>query len=140
MTVSIMIITHEQVGNALLSAATSVLGELPLPTTVIAVGYDADPDALIPRLQRAAEELEQGQGLLILTDLYGATPSNIALSLKNQSRIRVVCGLNLPMLIRTMNYPTLDVDALAERALSGGRDGVRQCEMKMDAECCEHAK
>ena len=139
MTVSIMIITHEQVGNALLSAATSVLGVLPLPTTVVAVGYDTDPDLLIPRLQKAAEDLEHGQGLLILTDLYGATPSNIALSFKNHSRIRIICGLNLPMLIRTMNYPTLDVDALAERALTGGRDGVRQCEVKLESEICEIA-
>ena len=128
MSVSVLIITHEQVGNALLSAATTVLGKLPLPTTVVAVGYGTDPDTLLPKLQKIAEELPADQGLLILTDLYGATPSNIALQLQNQDRIRVVCGLNLPMLIRTMNYPHLDIDELADRALTGGRDGVRQCD------------
>ena len=130
MTVSVLIITHEEIGSALLNAATSTLGELPLPTTVVTVDYTTDPEQLIPRLQRVAQNVEHGQGLLILTDLYGSTPSNIAQALNNNRRIRVISGLNLPMLIRIMNYSTLDVHALADKALSGGRDGVRACEMQ----------
>ncbi len=127
MSVSILLITHEEVGNALLHAATTALGELPLPTTVITVNYNADPDSLVPKLQRLANNIERGHGLLILTDLYGSTPSNIAANLKCNKHVRIIAGLNLPMLIRVMNYPSLDLSALAQKALSGGRDGVMNC-------------
>lgn len=128
MTVSVLIITHEQVGQALLGAATATLGELPLPTTAVTVSYDTDPEELIPRLKRVAQNAEHGQGLIILTDLYGSTPCNIARSLQDNPRIKVISGLNLPMLIRLMNYPNCDVNELAEKALTGGRDGVIACE------------
>lgn len=127
MTVSVLLITHEEVGTALLSAASTALGELPLPTTVVTVNYDTDPELLLPKLQQLAANIEHGQGLLILTDLYGSTPSNIASSLKCNNRIRVIAGLNLPMLIRVMNYPQLEIKDLAQKALSGGKDGVVNC-------------
>lgn len=127
MTVSILLITHDEVGNALVNTATNTLGELPLPTTVVTINHATDPEELLPKLERMATNIEHGQGLLILTDLYGSTPSNIATHLQKNSRVRVVAGLNLPMLIRVMNYPQLDVYALAEKALSGGKDGVVNC-------------
>lgn len=124
MTVSILLITHEEVGNALLSAVTRTLGELPLPTTVVTVTYDTDPALLIPRLEELTQNIGYGQGVLILTDLYGSTPCNIAQQLKGNSQIRIVTGLNLPMLIRVMNYPTLTVDELVQKAYTGGHDGI----------------
>jgi len=127
MTVSVLLITHEEIGSALLNAAETTLGELPLPTTVITVSYETDPELLIPRLKKMAGNIEKGQGLLILTDLYGSTPSNIATHLQENPRVKVISGLNLPMLIRLMNYPDLDISQLAEKALSGGRDGVMNC-------------
>ena len=68
-----------------------------------------------------------GDGVLVLTDLYGSTPSNIACKLRRHGHVRVVSGVNLPMLIRVLNYPDLDLDSLKEKALSGGRDGVLSC-------------
>ncbi len=130
MTVSVMIITHDEVGEALLNAATTTLGELPLATTVVTVKCDTDPEDILPRLQRSGQHIDHGDGLLILTDLVGSTPCNIASTLASclgeNQKIRVVTGINLSMLIRLMNYPHLDLDELAEKAITGGRDGVMQ--------------
>jgi len=126
--VNVLIITHEEIGSALLHAAETALGELPLPTTVITVNYRTDPEALILKLKNLIAKVDKDQGILVLTDLFGSTPSNIAANLQSCSRpIRVVAGLNLPMLIRVMNYACLDLNTLAEKAISGGKDGVINC-------------
>ena len=62
----------------------------------------------------------------VLTDMYGSTPSNIACRLTG-THTKVVAGINLPMLIRVLNYPRLTLTELAEKALSGGRDGIMYC-------------
>ena len=69
-------------------------------------------------------ELDTGDGVLVLTDVCGATPSNIACRLVSLGRVMVVSGLNLPMLMRILNYPNLSLEELAERAVSGGRQGI----------------
>ncbi len=127
MSVNVLIITHEEIGSALINAATTTLGELPLPTTVITINYDTDPEDLIPRLKEFIHTVGEHNGILILTDLFGSTPSNIALQLRELGQIKIVSGLNLPMLIRVMNYPQLDLKALTAKACSGGRDGVMDC-------------
>ena len=77
--------------------------------------------------QGMVQELDRGDGVLVLTDMYGSTPSNIAAGLQKEGKVSVVAGINLPMLIRVLNYPFLDLAALAEKALSGGRDGILPC-------------
>jgi len=126
MTVKILLITHEDIGAALLKATTKTYGKLPIPTKVIAVNYRTDPDTLLPRLKMTATRLQPEEGILILTDMFGSTPCNLALALQ-QYNIHVISGLNLPMLIKTMNYPSLTLDELAEKAICGGKDGVVDC-------------
>lgn len=124
MSVSLLIITHNEIGDALLSAAHSALGELPLPTTVVAVTYEMDPDDILKKLKKLIKAIKSSDGILILTDLYGSTPCNIAKGLKEFEHVNVISGLNLPMLIRLMNYPKLGLKDLTKKALSGGRDGI----------------
>lgn len=124
MAVTVLLITHEEIGTALLQAAEKTLGELPLESTVISVKENTDPDELLPRLKQFIAQTDMGNGLLILTDLYGSTPSNIALSLQNDHNIRVISGLNLPMIIKIMNYAHLPLLELAQKAISGGKQGV----------------
>lgn len=124
MTVSVLLITHENIGTALVDAVDKTFGGLPLPTTCVDVDYKTDPEALVPRLKRLAKNIEAKEGLLVLTDLYGSTPCNIAKSLQSIPRVRVVSGLNLPMLFRVMNYQDQDIDTLAQKAVSGGQDGI----------------
>ena len=80
-------------------------------------------EALAEHARKAAALLDHGAGVLVLTDMYGATPSNIALRLAG-AKVRIVTGLNLPMLMRVLNYSQLGLDQLAEKAVSGGREGV----------------
>jgi PTS system ascorbate-specific IIA component len=122
-----MLITHGEIGSALLDSAVAVLDVHPLPIRVLTVTGNCDPDKTLDIAEQALAELNSGDGVLVLTDLYGSTPSNIACKLRRHGHVRVVSGINLPMLIRVLNYPGLDLDSLKEKALSGGRDGVLSC-------------
>lgn len=139
MSVSLLIVSHAPLGQAVLDAAVGTLGRNPLNTRVLDVMRDAEPDIAIIQAQRMVEELDQGGGVLVLTDIYGSTPSNIACSLLQRENIRIVTGLNLPMLIRVMNYADLDLPALTEKAFSGGHDGILQREPELSQEQPTHA-
>ncbi len=129
MSVGVLIITHSNIGLSLYDAATSVMGSCPLPTQVMPVSMDSDPELMVSKARQLLTDLDQGQGVLVLTDMYGSTPSNIACKLSN-GRVNVVAGINLPMLIRVMNYPNLDLQQLANKAVTGGHEGVIPCQHK----------
>ncbi len=127
MSVSLLIITHDRIGEQLLHTATTMLGVCPLNAATIAVHGDGDPDVIADEAETTLARLDEGDGVLIITDAYGSTPSNIAIRLLKTRRAMVVAGINLPMLIRALNYPRLNLEELAQKALSGGRDGVLLC-------------
>ena len=124
MSVGIVLIAHAGIGPALAGTAHFVLGELPLPLRVVVVSRDSRADEVLEHLQAVATELDQGDGVLILTDMYGATPTNVARRISPGRPVRIVTGVNLPMLLHVLNYPDRDLDALAATALEGGRQGV----------------
>lgn len=124
MAVGLLIITHDDVGKGLLSAAHIALADSPLRTGTLSASRDCDPDELFRQARTLMAQLDSGDGVLVLTDLYGATPSNVATRLLDSGRVRVISGINLPMLIRVFNYSSLDLESLAEKALSGGIDGI----------------
>ncbi len=126
MSVALLLITHGNVGQVLLDTASAVLGTMPLPSAAVSVPMADDRDTSLQRARLALDNLDEGDGVLILTDLFGATPCNIACELSN-AQSRVIAGLNLPMLIRVLNYPRLSLTKLAEKAISGGKDGVLSC-------------
>lgn len=133
MSVSILIISHNEIGSALLNTVKQTFGsELPLPTATVELKADADPEDLIPKLKNVVKALDQGDGVLILTDLFGSTPSNVAQKIQDCKNIRIVSGLNLPMLIRVMNYPQLNLIELVEKARTGGQCGIIECEQKKE--------
>jgi len=124
MSVGLLLITHNRIGDELLKTARSTLGLCPLQTGTLAFTPQHDPDRMAAKACRLVHELDTGEGVLVLTDAYGSTPSNIASYLTPHERVTVIAGLNLPMLLRVLNYPSLSRGELAEKALSGGRDGV----------------
>ena len=129
MAVGVLIITHGEIGDQFVKTAESTLaGKIPLPCHTISVSQTCDPDALVKKCRTVIEQINTGSGVLVLTDIYGSTPSNIANRLATDSNIKVIAGINLPMLIRILNYPDSDLDELAEKALSGGHDGIIYCE------------
>ena len=121
--VGLLIITHNNVGGALFDAATSVLGSCPLPYEILPVAQNCDPQERIQQAKVYLEKLNQGDGVLVVTDMYGSTPSNIATKLSSDN-VTVITGLNLPMLVRIMNYPKLSLEMLSHKAISAGQTGV----------------
>jgi len=127
MSVGLLIVTHGTIGASLLEAATRMLGTCPLPARTLEVLRESERDALVEQAHRLADSLDVGEGVLVLTDLFGSTPANIAQSLMDHPGVRVLTGINLPMLVRLLNYPALPLAELAAKAESGGRDGVLLC-------------
>ena len=130
MSVGILLISHPGIASNLLETARKLFADAPLQAQVIEVPFDSSVDQALQLAGGCLRELNQGQGVLILTDLYGSTPANICNCLLEEPGFKLVSGLNLPMLIRALNYPDLDLTALAEKAASGGRDGILICDCK----------
>jgi mannose PTS system EIIA component len=128
MSVGLVIITHNRIGAELLATASTTLGGCPLAAAVLPVSSDADPEQLTGKARQMIGEVDQGEGVLVLTDAYGSTPSNVAMRLAQTGAVQVVAGINLPMLLRILNYPRLRLPELTEKALTGGRDGILLCE------------
>ena len=126
MAVGILLITHPAIGSALVDVATRLLRQLPLKTEAFELGFDVDPDTALPLVSAALRRVDSGDGVLILTDLYGASPSNLAAKVARLGTpARRVSSLNLPMLLRVMNYADLPLDELPAVAAAGARNGVR---------------
>ena len=125
MNVGLLLISHPGIATALLTNAFKILGSQPMKTSVLEVAMDTDLEVLQKKARQIIHELDKGDGVLILTDLYGASPSNLAYQFKDDEHIRIVSGLNLSMLIRTLNYHQTDLNALTEKAATGATDGVR---------------
>ena len=128
MSVGLLIITHGHIGEQLLETAKTMLGVCPLQTSHLVIPQPCNPDKLLAQARSSCEELDQGDGVLVLTDMYGSTPSNIANRLLGETNIQVVAGLNLPMLVRVLNYPSLNLHELVNKALTGGHDGILLCD------------
>ncbi len=128
MSVGLLILSHNGIGSSLLGTAMHMIAECQLKIKLLTVERDSDPDELIEHARVLLEELDTGEGVLILSDLYGATPSNIAKTCTELENVSAVAGLNLSMLIKIMNYPDLSLSKLLEKAIIGGREGVIQIE------------
>lgn len=125
MSCGVLLVTHPGIGPSLLEVAGRLLGPLPLRAGTFEVPFDADPEALLPQASAALRRVDGGDGVLVLTDLYGASPSNLARRLAQLGTpVRRVAALSLPMLLRVMNYPEQPLQALPAIAAAGARNGA----------------
>ncbi|MGH8682276.1 MAG: PTS sugar transporter subunit IIA [Burkholderiales bacterium] len=122
--VGILIVAHGAFGEALIHCASHVLGKRPLRVRQVGITVHDDPDAILPQAQDLVRQLDEGDGVLVLTDMLGATPSNIAARLAAPGRVEVVAGVNLPMLVRALTYRAQPLTTVVGKAISGGREGV----------------
>lgn len=127
MSIHLLILTHEQIGQSMLSVANTILGSQPLSALAITADYDCKPEKIILELQQIILNIKTDDSVLILTDIYGATPSNIAQHFISHKNIKIITGLNLPMLLRILNYAQLSLDEVCEKALNGGKEGILLC-------------
>jgi PTS system mannose-specific IIA component len=123
--VGVVVVTHGQLATELLNAAQMIVGELPR-FTAVSIGWHDDVDVARRALEQAIKSVDHGQGVLLLTDMFGGTPSNIGLTFLEAGRLEVVTGVNLPMLIKLARAPEAgDIGALAREMCEHGRAAIR---------------
>jgi PTS system ascorbate-specific IIA component len=122
--IGILIVSHGTFGESLIHSASHVLGKRPLFLRQLGVTVHDDPEAILPVGEDLIRFLDQGQGVLVLADIYGATPSNIAMKLIRPGRVEGVAGVNLPMLIRALTYRDEPLESVLDKAISGATEGV----------------
>ncbi len=127
MSVGLVLVTHAALGTALISVVEGICGPQAKSLHLVSIPSDLKPQDLgryADRVRDAILEYDVGDGVLVLTDLFGSTPDNLARHFAGDGNTRVVSGVNLPMLLRVLNYAQQPLEALTGIALEGGRDGV----------------
>lgn len=123
--IGILIVAHAPLATALWQCARHVHGGDPEQCEALDITPDAEPDAQVRAARDRVAALDAGQGVLVLTDLVGATPANISAQLAEADKVEAVTGINLPMLLRVLTYrAAVPLAALVDKAISGGTEGV----------------
>ena len=122
--IGVLIVTHGEIGRSLLESASQILGEAQVQTATLSVWRQDDPDDLVLRAREILEQIDGGDGVLVLTDIFGATPGNVVSRLLDDGHIEGVSGVSLPMLLRVLTSRNGSISAAVQRAVSGGAEGV----------------
>ena len=122
----ILLVAHNGLGDSFVDCVRHVLGEVPPNLKVLSVLAGDDPQQKLAEGQALIKQLDTGGGVLILADVFGATPSNIGRQLCHAERVIGVAGLNLPMLLRVVSSPNKTMPELAKIAVEGGRECIIQ--------------
>jgi len=127
--IGVLIIAHDTLPDSLVKAVTHVLGVRPPQLDTLSVAATDDPLDLLPAARERVRGLDTGDGVLIFSDIYGATPCNLAGKLQVPGRVELIAGVNLPMLVRAFTYRAKGMETMVSKAVSGGRDGVLHIEL-----------
>jgi PTS system ascorbate-specific IIA component len=122
--IGLFLITHSSYGESLIQCACHVLNTRPPQIAQLGVSAQDDPLDALPLAERMLTLVDSGEGVLVMTDIFGATPANIAMKLLKPGKIEGVAGVNLPMLLRALTYRDKGMETLLTKAIAGGRDGV----------------
>ena len=119
-----VIVSHGQVANELLSAAETIIGHFK-HITAVSIGWHDDVEAAKNEIRRAVERVSEGGGVLLMTDMFGGTPTNIASMFLQQGAVEVVTGVNLPMVIKLAGLqPGVPLEEAARLVRDQGRHGI----------------
>jgi PTS system mannose-specific IIA component len=122
--IGILIVAHGELGNTLINCAQHIMGRKLGNLRAMAVSKQDDPEQVVQAAAALIAELDRGAGVVVLSDIFGGTPCNIATRLLNPGRVEGVSGLNLPMLIRTLTYSHEPLEVVVSKAITGGLEGV----------------
>ena len=122
--IGVLLVTHGEIGTALLTSASQILGGVAQQVATLSVWRQDDPDDLVLRARELLERIDAGDGVLVLTDIFGATPGNVVSRLLADGQVEGVSGVSLPMLLRVLTSRNGSLAAAVKRALSGGAEGV----------------
>lgn len=131
MSVALLLVTHKKIATSLIEVASSIVNDAPENMAYIEVPMDASVENIENVIKDKLDLLDQVDGTLILTDMYGSTPSNIATKFIHQNNTHLISGLNLPMLVKIMNYRDLPLAELSEKTLYGGKESITLQEEKI---------
>ena len=122
--IGILIVAHGALGECLIHCASHVMGRRPLRLRQLGVTVHDDPEALLPHARELVRDLDSGDGVLVLSDICGATPCNIASRLIEPGRVELIAGVSLPMLVRALTYRDEPLARVIDKAMTGGANGV----------------
>ncbi len=122
--IGILVLTHEDLGDHLIRCASHVVGMKPPQLMYLSVFPQDDPDTVLSRARALIKQLDSGDGVLILSDIQGATPCNIASRLVQPGKVECVAGVNLPMLVRALTYRNEPLPVVLEKGIRGGQGGI----------------
>ncbi len=128
MSVGLLLITHENIASSLLETARMMLSTCPLASRTLEIPLDYPVETALIQAGNYMDTLDTGNGVLIISDIFGATPCNIAKQLCADYNCKLVVGISLPMIVRVLNYPQLNLENMALKAVTGGHDGISLCE------------
>ena len=126
MSVALLLVSHKGIASSLLDIAASIVNDTPVNMAYVEVPMDAPVDAIRKQIQEKLDSFEENKAVLILTDIYGGTPSNLASCFISSEKTRLVSGLNLAMIIKAINYRGLPLAELIEKIIQGGRQSIAQ--------------
>lgn len=132
MNVAILLVTHQKIASSLLEVALTIVNDNLKNIEYIEIPMDASLNSMEDEIHNKLDKLDTENGILILTDMYGGTPSNLANKFIKNKNIKLISGLNLPMLVKIINYRKLSLDDLILKALSGGKDSISLYEGKVN--------
>lgn len=126
MSTGLLLVSHKGIASNLLATAASIINETPGNMAYIEIPMDASIETMKQNIQKQLDQLEPDQDVLILTDIYGGTPSNIASCFVTNKHTRLISGLNLAMIIKAINYRDLPLTELVDKVIVGGHQSIAQ--------------
>ncbi len=122
--IGIIVVSHEPLGTALIHCTRHIFGRMPPQLAALDVIPDEDPEAAHAAARELMARINDGSGVLVLTDIFGATPSRIAMRLAEPHRVAVVAGVNLPMLVKALNSRRVPLDELAGLLMGSAKNAI----------------
>lgn len=124
MSTSLLLISHEGIASNLLSTAAAIINQTPDNIDYVEVPMDSPVDKMRTEIQNKLDQLSNNEDTIILTDIYGGTPSNLASCFVTSKNIQLISGLNLAMIIKALNYRALPLNELIEKIIQGGQQSI----------------
>ena len=126
MSVALLLVSHKGIASSLLNTAASIVNDKPVNMAYVEVPMDAPIDTVRMNIQKKLDQFDHTKDVLILTDIYGGTPSNLASCFISNEKTQLISGLNLAMIIKAINYRSLPLTELIEKIIQGGRQSIAQ--------------
>ena len=127
MTVNLLVITHNQIGREIIAVAESILGPSHPPISFVSIPANLCPEDIgryADQIRDTIAGLNSEHGILILSDIHGATPNNLARYFSTDPKVKIIAGLSLPMLLSVLNYRQQTLNQLLSTAIEGGQKSI----------------